>query len=137
MPLPEMLLRKLTRDSPRMSYGSQILGIDLAVTTIKYTIHPMTRYPSITAVIRFSLRSLRLCFRFCPSIRSSCLGLKSDRIRGAVFSSSVTVSSAQCTYVDRQRLTFAWSQETIGERKCDQAGDGENEVWEELTLNSS
>lgn len=82
-------------------------------------------------------RSLRSRFLFSPWIRSSCCGLKSDFIRGAVFSSPSKRTTTQHTYRNiekKQSLTFARSEEAVCERKRDQAGKSEDEEREKLTL---
>lgn len=75
---------ELTSLMPKMSYGFQILGIVRAVTTMRYTISAISVHPTITAIPRFSLRSLRFWAFLWLSMRSACSGLKSVFMRGAV-----------------------------------------------------
>jgi hypothetical protein len=61
----------LTLETPKTSYGSQILGIVLAVTTIRYIIQAITSQPPVLTMPLFNLRSRLFCFLRCPSIRSA------------------------------------------------------------------
>lgn len=60
---------------------------------IKYTIYPMTAYPSTIVKNLLMRRSFLHCLFFCPVIKLSSSGLKSLFIRGAVFSNSVRTVS--------------------------------------------
>lgn len=74
----------LTSETPRISYGFQIWVTVRAVTTIRYAINAINAHPAITARPRFSFLSLLLCAFLWLLTRSTCSGLKSVFIRGAV-----------------------------------------------------
>jgi len=102
----------LTLETSSISYGSHIFGAVAFVTAIKYSIHAIIKYPTATVIILFNLRSRLHCFRFCPWIRSSSAGLKSDFIRGALFSISTVYKPSQFKDMRGEALPLTgWSKE--------------------------
>jgi hypothetical protein len=73
-------------------------------------------------------------------MRSSCGGLKSEAIRGAVFSSSMKIRLemrlSRCEQ-NKDMLTLRRFQKTVCEGKCNKTSEGEDEERKELALQRS